>query len=106
MMNLPETDRQRIIEAEWQVTPEGKPDELYDTEIIIYAYNRMGILLDITKIFTENKIDVKSMNTKISKQDIATINVGFAIRGVEALNELTKKLKNVESVKDIQRTQS
>lgn len=106
MMNLPETDRQRIIEAEWQVTPEGKPDELYDTEIIIYAYDRMGILLDITKIFTGNKIDVKSMNTKVSKQGIATINVGFAIRGVEALNELTKKLSNVESVKDIQRTQS
>ena len=66
----------------------------------------MGILLDITKIFTGNKIDVKSMNTKVSKQGIATINVGFAIRGVEALNELTKKLSNVESVKDIQRTQS
>ena len=65
----------------------------------------MGILLDITKIFTGNKIDVKSMNTKVSKQGIATINVGFAIRGVEALNELTKKLSNVESVKDIQRTQ-
>ncbi len=46
------------------------------------------------------------MNTKVSKQGIATINVGFAIRGVEALNELTKKLSNVESVKDIQRTQS
>jgi len=66
----------------------------------------MGILLDIKKIFTGNKIDVKSMNTKVSKQGIATINVGFAIRGVEALNELTKKLSNVESVKDIQRTQS
>lgn len=106
MMNLSESDRQRIIEAEWQVAPEGKADELYDTEIIIYAYDRMGVLLDITKVFTENKIDVKSMNTKTSRQGIATINVGFAIRGVEALNELTKKLRNVESVKDIQRTQS
>ena len=106
MMNLPEQDRQRIIEAEWQVTPEGKPDELYDTEIIIYAYDRMGILFDITKVFTENKIDVKSMNSKTSKQGIATINIGFAIRGVDALSELAKKLMNVEGIKDIQRTQS
>ena len=106
MMNLPEQDRQRIIEAEWQVTTEGKPDELYDTEIIIYAYDRMGVLFDITKIFTENKIDVRFMNSKTSKQGIATINVGFAIRGVDALSEVVKKLRNVEGIKDIQRTQS
>ena len=98
--------RQRIIEAEWQVAPEGRSGELYDTEIIIYAYDRMGILFDITKVFTENKIDVKSVNSKTSKQGIATINIGFAIRGVEALGELVKKLRNIESVKDIQRTQS
>ena len=67
MMNLSEQDRQRIIEAEWETSADGKPDELYDTEIIIYAYDRMGILLDITKILTENKIDVKSINSRTSK---------------------------------------
>ena len=106
MMNLSESDRQRIIEAEWQTSSEGKADELYDTEIIIYANNRMGILLDITKVFTENKINVKSMSTRVSKQGIATINVGFEVRGVDSLKELTKKLRNVESVQDIQRTQA
>ena len=106
MMNLPEHDRNRIIEAEWQTTPGGKEDELYDTEIIIYANDRMGILMDLTKVFTENKIDVKSVNSRTSKQGIATINIGFAVRGVEALNDLIQKLYQVESVKDIQRTQS
>lgn len=106
MMNLSEADRHRIIEAEWQMPSEGKDDELYDTEIIIYAYDRMGLLLDITKVFTENKTAVKSMNIRTSKQGIATINVGFAVHGVAALHELTKKIRNVDGVKDIQRTQS
>lgn len=106
MMNLSESDRNRIIEAEWETTSDGKEDELYDTEIIIYAYDRLGVLMDLTKVFTENKIDVKSVNSRTSKQGIATINIGFAIRGVEALNDLIKKLRQVESVKDIQRTQS
>ena len=106
MMNLSEQDRQRIIEAEWETTSVGKADELYDTEIIIYAYDRLGVLMDITKVFTENKIDVKTVNSRTSKQGIATINIGFAIRGVEALHDLTRKLRMVESVKDIQRTQS
>ena len=106
MMNLPEQDRQRIIEAEWETSADGKPDELYDTEIIIYAYDRMGILLDITKILTENKIDVKSINSRTSKQGIATINVGFAIRSKDSLHDLTKKLLQIDGIKDIQRTQS
>lgn len=106
MMNLSDQDRMRIIEAEWETATEGKESELYDTEIIIYAYDRMGILLDITKIFTENKIDVKSVNSRTSKQGIATINMGFAIRSVEELHNLTKKILQVEGVKDIQRTQS
>jgi len=106
MMNLSAQDRLRIIEAEWETATEGKESELYDTEIIIYAYDRMGILLDITKIFTENKIDVKSVNSRTSKQGIATINMGFGIRSVEELRNLTKKLLQVDGVKDIQRTQS
>ena len=106
MMNLSEQDRQRIIEAEWETSADGKPDELYDTEIIIYAYDRMGILLDITKILTENKIDVKSINSRTSKQGIATINVGFAIRSKDSLHDLTKKLLQIDGIKDIQRMQS
>ena len=106
MMNLSEQDRQRIIEAEWETSADGKLDELYDTEIIIYAYDRMGILLDITKILTENKIDVKSINSRTSKQGIATINVGFAIRSKDSLHDLTKKLLQIDGIKDIQRTQS
>ena len=46
------------------------------------------------------------MSTRVSKQGIATINVGFEVRGVDSLKELTKKLRNVESVQDIQRTQA
>ena len=106
MMNLTEADRQRIIEAEWQMSPEGKADELYDTELVIYAYDRIGVLLDITKVFTESGITIRNVNSRTSKQGIATITIGFAIRGVEALHTLTAKIRQVESVKDIQRTQS
>lgn len=106
MMNLSEQDRHRIIEAEWETALEGKSDELYDTEIIIYAYDRVGILLDITRVLTENKVNVQSVNSRTSKQGIATINIAFGIRSAEALRDLIRKLRQIESVKDIQRTQS
>ena len=95
-------ERNRLIEAEWSAQAK-KNEDYYPVEIVIYSYNRSGVLFDVSKIFTENEIDVKSMNVRTSKQDKATIVVGFETRGVEQLNKLVKKLRNVESVIDIER---
>ena len=62
------------------------------------------VLTDISRIFTENKIDIKSMNVRTSKKDTATISIGFETHGIEQLDLLVKKLRMVESVLDITRT--
>jgi guanosine-3',5'-bis(diphosphate) 3'-pyrophosphohydrolase len=104
VINLPEEDRVRLIDAEWNL-PDGKdPSGVYSAEIKIYAKNRTGILVDISRIFTENKIDVTSMNVRTSKQGTATISIGFDINGVEQLKEIVAKLRGIESVLDIERT--
>lgn len=106
MMNLSEQDRHRIIEAVWDTSEDAASPELYDTEIVIYAHDRLGILLDLSKIFTENRIGLKSINSRTSKQGIATIDVCFEISGASALSELMNKIKQVEGVKDIERTKA
>ena len=103
VINVPEEDRARLLDAEWDVTV-GKETGVYPAEIKIYANNRTGVLVDISKVLTENKIDVLSMNVRTSKQGTATISIGFEINGVEQLNEIISKLRNVESVLDIERT--
>lgn len=100
---MPEADRARLIDAEWEVDAVEKGGELYLTEICLYAHNRTGILLDISKIFMELKVDIKSVNIKTSKQELATISLSFEISGIEELNHIIKKLRNVESVIDIER---
>ncbi len=105
LMNLSEEDRARLIEAEWSVSPDKtQGGELYTAEIKIYANNRSGVLVDVSKVLTENKIDVTSMTVRTSKQGTATISVGFEINGVEQLKYIVAKLRNVESVLDIERT--
>lgn len=105
LMSLSEEDRMRLIEAEWNV-PEDKSNGvgLYAAEIKIYANNRSGVLVDISKILTENKIDVTSMTVRTSKQGTATISIGFDIHGKEQLQYIVSKLRTVESVLDIERT--
>lgn len=104
IINLPEEDRARLIDAEWHLPEDKIHGELYTAEIKIYANNRNGVLLDVSRIFTENKIDVTSMTVRTSKQGTATISVGFEINGVEQLKTIVAKIRNVESVLDIERT--
>lgn len=104
VMNLPEEDRVRLIDAEWSVATDKGMNELYTAEIKIYSNNRNGVLLDVSKVFTENKIDVTSMTVRTSKQGTATINVAFDIHGVEQLKIIVGKIRNIESVLDVERT--
>lgn len=106
VMNMPEEDRRRLIEAEWRVSDNKQDQGMYSTEIIVYCYNRSGVLFDITKIFTEREIDVKSMNVRTSKKGTATINIGFEVDSKESLRILVGKIRGVESVIDIERTSS
>ena len=60
--------------------------------------------MDISKVFTERQIDITSMNSRTNKQGKATITMTFDIHGVEELNRLTDKLRQIEGVIDIERT--
>ena len=104
IINLPELERVRLIDAEWH-QPEGEENrERYSTEIQIYANNRIGMFVDISKVFTERQIDITSMNVRTSKQGKATIIMTFDIQGKEELNKVTDKLRQIEGVLDIERT--
>ena len=97
-------ERERLIDAEWQ-QPEGSTGkEKYSTEIKIFANNRIGMFVEISKVFTERPIDITSMNSRTNKQGKATITLTFDIHGVEELNRLTDKLRQIEGVIDIERT--
>ena len=105
VLNMTEIDRYRLIEAEWQ-QPEDKAEapEKYLAEIVIYANNRTGLLADISKIFTERKLDLRSINSRTSKREKASIAMSFDIGSKEELNSLITKIRQVESVLDVERT--
>ena len=104
IINLPEEERVRLIDAEWQAPEDDYRSETYTTEIKIFAHNRIGLSVDIARIFTEREIDITTMTARRSKQGTATITMSFDIHGVEELQRLVEKLRQVEGVMDIERT--
>ncbi len=102
ILNFPASERERLIDAEWEQT--GHTGETYSTDINIFANNRKGLIVDISKLFTESNIDVKSMNSRVNKKNIATINIGFDIHGKEELSKLVDKLLKIDGITDVERT--
>ncbi|MCD8110062.1 MAG: bifunctional (p)ppGpp synthetase/guanosine-3',5'-bis(diphosphate) 3'-pyrophosphohydrolase [Clostridiales bacterium] len=106
IIQLPTVDRDRLIDAEWQ---SGAADEEtghgnYLAELKIFANNRTGLLVDISKVFTERGIDIVTINSCTSKKSVATITVSFHTRGKDELTSLTEKLRQIENIFDIERT--
>ncbi|MDY2700258.1 MAG: bifunctional (p)ppGpp synthetase/guanosine-3',5'-bis(diphosphate) 3'-pyrophosphohydrolase [Lachnospiraceae bacterium] len=104
IINLPELERERLIDAEWEGSADQVTDEKYLAEIKIYANNRNGLLADISKALTEKNIDILSMNTRTNKQGLATLATSFEISNREELNRIIDKIRSIESVIDIERT--
>ena len=104
IMNLSDIDRARLIDAEWQHGANEGSNGLYLAEIKIFGNNRTGLLVDITRIFTERGIDINAINSKTSKQGIATIALSFSTKGKTELLSLIDKIRQVEGVIDIERT--
>jgi guanosine-3',5'-bis(diphosphate) 3'-pyrophosphohydrolase len=102
VINIQESDRVRLIDAEWQGSDFS--NGLYTAEINVFADNRTGLLVDISRIFTERKIDLTAINSRTSKQGRATISMTFDVHSTEELNTLVEKIRQVDNVVDIVRT--
>ena len=103
MIHLTEAERARLIDAEWESDVTEKDGGQYLAEIKMFADDRQGLLMEMSKIFTESKIDVKSLNVRTSKQGTATIEAGFIVHGREELAHIIEKFRQLDGVLDIER---
>jgi GTP pyrophosphokinase len=103
IVNVSGLETERLIEAEWQV---GDDEQLgkYLVEIVIIATNRNGLLADISKELSERSIDINMVNTRTSKQGIATMQMAFETSGKEELSKVMDKIRVIEGVRSIERT--
>ena len=103
VINLPEIETGRLIDAEWEDTEENS-GEKYVAEIKIFANNRNGLLADVSKALTEKNINILALNTRANKQNVATMAITFEISGKDELIRVIDKMRSIEGVVDIERT--
>jgi len=95
-------DKTRLIEAKWE--GDGLDGEKYTADIKIFANDRKGLLADVSRVLTENNISILALNTRTSKQGLATMETSFQVSSREELILVTDKLRAIDSVIDIERS--
>ena len=100
ILSMPPEEKERLIEASWSNSKEAPIKRTYVTEIQITCLDRMGIIVDISKILSDMKLPVKSLNAKMTKTN-AILNVKVEISDVYQLEELTRKIEAVRDVLEI-----
>lgn len=105
IVNLPEDERARLIDAEWdRDEQDGSARDKFESVIRIYAPDRTGLLMDVTRAMTEKNINILSVNSKTGKNGIATLVLSFSTSGRSELADVVEKIRNIPGIIDIERT--
>ena len=93
-------DENRIIDVAWY---NEETNGAYNVDIEVLSNDRTGLLSDIVREITSQKINIMGVNTKTSKERIATIEITIEVENIEQLNKVIKAIRKVDSVYEVNR---
>ena len=108
VINLTEDDRHRLIDAEWEIGGKNGtgPSLSFQAEIRLLCIDRSNIILDLSKVLSEENLPVKSFNARSTKDMLSIVNIVLEITSKDQLEKVCTHLKNVSGVEDIERVSS
>ncbi len=89
-----ERDVDRLIEVEW----EREASETYPIAIRVEAYDRTGLLNDITQVVAENKVNIVAATVSVGPDNIAVVSATLQVLSV---SQLARVLGRIEQLKDV-----
>ncbi len=99
MIHLNEVERARLIDAEWSID-DATRFKKYRCDIQIIGSNRDRLLFDVSKVLTEEDVDIRALMVKKVK-DKAVFDVSLDITSHEQLATVMSKIKAVGNVEEI-----
>ncbi len=85
----------RVLQVQWNI--DG--DSLMPLRICVEAYDRRGLLRDVTDVLAVEKMSIEGVNSNTDPDDrIATIEMRTAVRNAAQLTRVLKRLKGVANV--------
>ena len=96
-----EDEPERFIHVDW-----GKAKELYPVRITMVAYDRVGLLNDLTRNVSEEGVNMASVNTGEYQDGKVTMTLTVFTTGMEQLGKLFAKLEGIRGCISVHRERS
>lgn len=101
--SLPEHEKARFIEVEWEDLKMGKS---YNADICIIGNDRKGILSDISKVCEDMDIHLSGVNAKSGRDGSLTMTITLSISSTQEMQKVLRNLRNIEGVSHVYRAKS
>ena len=95
---LREDEKERLIAVEW-----GQTDSLYPVSIQVEAWDRMGLIHDITTVIAEEKVNIAAVSSTHHDDHTVTEYFTLETKGLAQLSRLLIKIERVRGVISVTR---
>ena len=103
LINHEMTEPQRIIEVSWG----GKVSQKYPVDIDISAYDRTGLLRDVSLVLANSDVNVIAVNTQSEQKDhLAQMQITVEIDSLSNLGRVLNKLNQLPNVLTVRRARA
>lgn len=93
-----EDEKERITKVEW-----GKTQKIYPVRVNISAWDRVGLLRDVSTLVSAESVNIASVITKENNDKTVTIELTLHTSGISQLSRLFTKLESVRGVMGVTR---
>jgi GTP pyrophosphokinase len=87
------TEKERIVEVEW-----GTRGQMFPVAIRVEAWDRVGLLRDLTAIVADEKVNMQGVRTHEHADHTVTVSITLETTGVEQLARLLAKMEGIHGV--------
>ena len=92
--------KERVIDVEWR----DPSDENYPADLVLEAYDRQGLLRDVSAVLADEKVNVDSIHTKTDQQRMqAQMELRIFVPGLATLSSVMGKLEQLPNVTSVRR---
>jgi len=100
ILNAQKNRPERLLTVAWG----EQKEQFYPVELVVKAFDRVGLIRDITDILADNNITVSSLNLSPEKKDnIANISMTISIPNVASLSKIIAKISKIAHVIEVRR---
>ena len=93
------SERERIVDVSW-----GTPKQQYPVAVLVEAYDRVGLLRDLSAVVAEEKVNISAVRTDEHPDHTITVYLTLATTGLEQLTRLLHRLESVQGVQSVVRS--